>query len=78
MTGAAPIEIIRAHLRDSGLLDEQEELSARDDVIADLGGDALDVLEIVIALESAFDFATDQEPTTVGDLIRLVPETERA
>ena len=55
------------------------EVSSDDDLIEDLGADSLDIIEIVMALESDFhiviyDNEVDKNFTTVGHLIDFIQE----
>ena len=55
------------------------EVSSDDNLIEDLGADSLDIIEIVMALESEFhivihDEEVDKNLTTVGHLIDFIQE----
>ena len=55
------------------------EVSSDDDLIEDLGADSLDIIELVMALESEFgiviyDNEVDKNFTTVGHLIDFIQE----
>jgi acyl carrier protein len=55
------------------------EVGSDDDLIEDLGADSLDIIEIVMALESDFhiviyDNEVDKNFTTVGHLIDFIQE----
>lgn len=47
-------------------------------VIADLGADSLDIVELIMALEDEFGVSVDedkvQDLVTVGDIVRLINE----
>ncbi len=47
-------------------------------VIADLGADSLDIVELIMALEDEFGVSVDedkvQDLVTVGDIVRLIDE----
>lgn len=56
-----------------------EEVSSDDNLIGDLGADSLDIIELVMALESEFDIViydneVDSNFTTVGHLIDFIQE----
>ena len=55
------------------------EVGSDDDLIEDLGADSLDIIELVMALESEFgiviyDNEVDKNFTTVGHLIDFIQE----
>ncbi len=45
-------------------------------IIADLGADSLDIVELIMALEDEFGFSVDEDKVqklvTVGDIVRLI------
>lgn len=47
-------------------------------VIADLGADSLDIVELIMALEDEFGVSVDedkvQDLVTIGDIVRLINE----
>jgi acyl carrier protein len=56
-----------------------EEVGSDDNLIEDLGADSLDIIELVMALESEFhiviyDNEVDKNFTTVGHLIDFIQE----
>jgi acyl carrier protein len=56
-----------------------EEVGSDDNLIKDLGADSLDIIELVMALESEFDIIiydneVDSNFTTVGHLIDFIQE----
>lgn len=48
-------------------------------IIADLGADSLDVVELIMALEDEFGVTVDEDKVqnlvTVGDIVTLIEET---
>jgi len=55
-----------------------EEVTDEKEVVKDLGADSLDVVEMLMALESEFDITVPEEDAvnikTVGDIIKLIEE----
>lgn len=72
-----PLSIITRELRSQHMARAYDNLS-RDDVLWDLGVDSLDLLDIAVALEEAFDIelpdAAVEGWVTVGDVIDSVGE----
>ncbi len=55
---------------------ELEQVTKDADILADLGADSLDVVELIMALEEAFDISVDdaqaQKMKTVGDIVAYI------
>lgn len=49
-------------------------------IIADLGADSLDIVELIMALEDEFGFSVDEDKVqklvTVGDIVRLIDKQQ--
>ncbi len=57
---------------------KEEEVTAEASFVEDLGADSLDTVELVMALEEAFDIEIPDEAaesiTTVGDAVKFIEE----
>ena len=56
----------------------KDSITMEREIIKDLGADSLDVVEMLMALESEFDITVPEEDAvnikTVGDIIKLIEE----
>ncbi len=55
-----------------------EEITEEKEIVKDLGADSLDVVEMLMGLESEFDITVPEEDAvnikTVGDIVKLIEE----
>ncbi len=55
-----------------------EEITADKEIVKDLGADSLDVVEMLMSLESEFDITVPEEDAvnikTVGDIVSLIEQ----
>lgn len=55
-----------------------EEVTEEKEIVKDLGADSLDVVEMLMSLESEFDMTVPEEDAvnikTVGDIVKLIEE----
>ena len=62
-----------------GLGVEKEEVTLEADLVADLGADSLDAVELIMAIEDEFDITIDDEKAqsfkTVGQIVKFIEET---
>jgi len=60
---------------------DMEQVTKDADILDDLGADSLDVVELIMALEDAFDISVDdaqaQKLKTVGDVVTYIERIER-
>lgn len=55
---------------------DKDSISENSKVIADLGADSLDIVELIMALEDEFGISVDEDKVqnlvTVGDIVRII------
>lgn len=55
---------------------DKDSISENSKVIADLGADSLDIVELIMALEDEFGISVDEDKVqnlvTVGDVVRII------
>lgn len=61
-----------------GLGVEKEQVTLEADLVADLGADSLDAVELIMAIEDEFDITIDDEVAqsfkTVGQIVEFIDE----
>ncbi len=62
-----------------GLGVEKEQVTLEADLVADLGADSLDAVELIMAIEDEFDLTIDDEVAqsfkTVGQIVEFIENT---